>query len=96
MKRPQTMGEWIKLMNATHDVSDIMLAAQVKTTAPSIHNWKDDVNLPKILSILRMINYYSQVSGDSPEDILLEMFDSVPKYREINKEYRERQRKDSD
>ena len=92
MKRPQMFGEWLEQMLKKYKVTEVMLAAQMRTTVPSVLNWKKDSHLPKLVSVLSMIDYFSKVSGESPEDILLEMLDSVPKYRIINKEYRERQR----
>jgi hypothetical protein len=95
MKRPQMFGEWLEQMLDENQVTEIMLAAQMRTTVPSVLNWKKDSHLPKLVSVLAMVDYFSKVSGESPEDILLEMLDSVPKYRIINKEHRERQRKKS-
>ena len=79
-------------MNHKHRIRDIMLAAQSKTTVPSVQNWKRDRHLPKLKAILHLIEYYSKVSNESPEEILLDLFDSLPEYREMNRRYRERKR----
>jgi transcriptional regulator with XRE-family HTH domain len=87
-KRPKDLGTWLTMRLLLCDKEDCDLAKAINITMPTISSWKQNKNYPKIPSVLEIVKFFSDQTGESPSEIMDELLDSIPEYRMMNKIYR--------
>jgi len=91
-KRPKAFGSWLTFMMLKKQIPDQTLAKETEVTLPTVWGWKGQQRLPKVATLLKIVEFFAKEMNESPEDMLLEALDSIHQWRQINKEYRARLR----
>ena len=81
----KTFPEWIrnlrKEMNIREDHSSII---KTGISLATLKHWEHTETLPNIKTILKMTAKLSEKTGESPQDILDTIMESIPEWRRIN------------
>ena len=82
----ETFGDWVKSLRIKLQITDDA-EANVKAGVYlyTIRTWEKNTSLPQVRTLLRLTENLSKTTGESPQDILDTIMESIPEWRRINK-----------
>ena len=86
LKPDKTFGQWVRKTRRYLKITSNSNGTCHKKTGvyfQTLLNWENEVSLPQTSALLRLVEGLSNHTGESPQDILDTIMESIPEWRRM-------------
>lgn len=87
LKPEKTFGRWVHKTRRYLKITSNSNGTCYKKSGvyfQTLLNWENEVSLPQTSALLRLVEGLSNHTGESPQDILDTIMESIPEWRRMN------------